>query len=90
MAADPVLNYLSKDQLEKNISLLKKSMESEARQENFIEAARLRDQMYNMMEQLARNDRPGLEKWLAKKKSEVLKLLLWKQVAKLLNPEVVE
>lgn len=52
MAADPVLNYLTKDQLEKNIALLKKSMESEARQENFIEAARLRDQMYNMMEQL--------------------------------------
>jgi len=51
-AADPVLQYLSKEQLEKNIGLLKKSMEVEARQENFIEAARLRDQMYNMMQQL--------------------------------------
>ena len=52
MAADPVLSYLTKEQLEKNIALLKKSMEAEARQENFIEAARLRDQMYTMMEQL--------------------------------------
>jgi excinuclease ABC subunit B len=52
MAADPVLKYLTKEQLEKNILLLKKSMEAEARQENFIEAARLRDQMYTMMEQL--------------------------------------
>jgi excinuclease ABC subunit B len=51
-AADPVLQYLTKEQLEKNIGLLKKSMEVEARQENFIEAARLRDQMYNMMQQL--------------------------------------
>ncbi len=51
-AADPVLQYLTKEQLEKNIGLLKKSMEIEARQENFIEAARLRDQMYNMMQQL--------------------------------------
>jgi excinuclease ABC subunit B len=51
-AADPVLQYLTKEQLEKNIGLLKKSMEIEARQENFIEAARLRDQMYNMLQQL--------------------------------------
>lgn len=51
-AADPVLQYLTKEQLEKNIGLLKKSMEIEARQENFIEAARLRDQMYNMLQHL--------------------------------------
>lgn len=56
LAADPVLDYLTKEQLEKNIKLLKKSMEAEARQENFIEAARLRDQMYVMMEQLEKKE----------------------------------
>jgi excinuclease ABC subunit B len=52
IAADPVLEYLTKEQLEKNIDLLRKSMLEEAKNENFMEAARLRDQMMQMQDKL--------------------------------------
>jgi excinuclease ABC subunit B len=48
IAADPVLNYLTREQIEANIKLLEKAMKAEAKAENFIEAARLRDQLYSM------------------------------------------
>lgn len=52
IAADPVLEYLTAEQLEKNIDLLRKAMLEEAKNENFMEAARLRDQMMQMQDKL--------------------------------------
>ncbi len=46
MAADPVFEYMSKEQLEKTIKKTKKEMEKSAKALDFIEAARLRDEMY--------------------------------------------
>ncbi|MFN3916224.1 MAG: excinuclease ABC subunit UvrB [Flavobacteriales bacterium] len=45
LAADPVIGYMSRDQLEKTIAKAKKQMEKEAKDLNFMEAARLRDEM---------------------------------------------
>jgi excinuclease ABC subunit B len=46
LAADPLLKYLSKDEIKKMISLTKKEMEKAAKDLNFVEAARLRDEMF--------------------------------------------
>lgn len=46
MAADPVFEYMSKDQLQKSIKKIKSDMEAAAKQLDFIEAARLRDEMF--------------------------------------------
>lgn len=46
MAADPVVQYMSLDQLEKTIAETKKRMEKAARDLEFVEAARLRDEMF--------------------------------------------
>jgi excinuclease ABC subunit B len=45
LVADPVLAYMSVDQLKKAIEAAKKKMEREAKQLNFIEAAMFRDEM---------------------------------------------
>ncbi|MBL0315865.1 MAG: excinuclease ABC subunit UvrB [Flavobacteriales bacterium] len=47
-AADPVLQYLSKPQLEKAIADTKKKMDKAAKDMDFMEAARLRDEMFKM------------------------------------------
>ena len=44
VAADPVVQYLSKDKLEKLILQTQKQMEKAAKELNFMEAARLRDE----------------------------------------------
>lgn len=44
VAADPVVEYLSKDKLEKLIAQTQKLMEKAAKELNFMEAARLRDE----------------------------------------------
>lgn len=44
IAADPVVQYLSKDKLEKLIIQTQKQMEKAAKELNFMEAARLRDE----------------------------------------------
>jgi excinuclease ABC subunit B len=46
MAADPVVEYMSIKQLEKSIENTKSSMLKAAKEMNFQEAARLRDEMY--------------------------------------------
>jgi len=51
-AADPVVQYMSKAQLVKAIEKAKKSMEKEAKELNFIEAARYRDEMYALQKML--------------------------------------
>ncbi|MFO7655845.1 MAG: excinuclease ABC subunit UvrB [Bacteroidales bacterium] len=46
IAADPVVQYMNSKALEKAIENTKKAMEKAASELNFIEAARLRDEMY--------------------------------------------
>jgi excinuclease ABC subunit B len=52
VAADPVMQYLSKPQLSKAIEDTKKKMEKAARDMDFMEAARLRDEMFAMKKML--------------------------------------
>jgi excinuclease ABC subunit B len=57
VAADPIVQYLSKDKLEKLIVQTQKMMEKAAKELNFMEAARLRDEwqgMKNRLEQMKR------------------------------------
>lgn len=52
IAADPVIKYMSDKQLEKAISQVKTAMEKAARNMEFMEAARLRDEMFALQNQL--------------------------------------
>ncbi|MBN1415320.1 MAG: excinuclease ABC subunit B, partial [Bacteroidales bacterium] len=52
VAADPVVQYMSREALEKAIDNTKKSMEKAAGELNFIEAARYRDEMMALKELL--------------------------------------
>ncbi len=54
IAADPVVQYMSKEALLKTIEKTKKEMEKAAKELNFIEAARLRDEIQSI-QQLIRN-----------------------------------
>lgn len=53
VAADPVVQYLSKDKLEKLIQQTQKQMEKAAKELNFMEAARLRDEWQSQKSRLA-------------------------------------
>ena len=48
IAADPVVRYMSKDQLQKAIKKHKKSIEKAAKELDFIEASQLRDELYEL------------------------------------------
>lgn len=48
LAADPVVQYMSKSELELSIARVKSKMFEEAKKENFIEAAVLRDEMFSL------------------------------------------
>ncbi len=48
IAADPVVQYMNEDALTKAIEKTKKSMRKAAKELDFIEAARLRDEMYEL------------------------------------------
>jgi excinuclease ABC subunit B len=52
LAADPLLQYMDEDSLKKTIDKTKRAMEKAARELDFIEAARLRDEMYKLQEML--------------------------------------
>jgi excinuclease ABC subunit B len=52
VAADPVVQYMTPDALEKTIVKTKKEMEKAAKELDFIEAARLRDEMFRLQELL--------------------------------------
>jgi len=52
IAADPVVQYMNKEQLQKLIDKTKKSMEKAAKELDFIEAARLRDEMFALQQKL--------------------------------------
>ena len=46
IAADPVVQYMNKDELKKQIARIKTAMLKASKELNFMEAARLRDEMY--------------------------------------------
>jgi len=48
IAADPLIAYMNKEQMQKQITRVKRDMEKAARDLNFIEAARLRDEMFEL------------------------------------------
>lgn len=48
IAADPVIQYMSKDELKKQITKIKTAMLKAAKEMDFMEAARLRDEMYSL------------------------------------------
>ena len=48
VAADPVIQYMDKDKLKKLISETRRNMERVAKELDFIEAARLRDELYEL------------------------------------------
>ncbi len=50
VAADPVVQYMSKEQLEKTMRQTRKSMEKAAKELDFMEAARLRDELFALEE----------------------------------------
>ena len=52
MAADPEIQYMTRDQLAQTIQKLKKDMEKAAKELDFIEAARLRDEMFLLEKKL--------------------------------------
>jgi excinuclease ABC subunit B len=45
LAADPIMQMMSKDQIQKQITKVQKDMEKAAKELNFMDAARLRDEM---------------------------------------------
>ena len=49
-AADLLLQYMDEDSLKKTIDKTKRDMEKAARDHDFIEAARFRDEMYKLQE----------------------------------------
>jgi excinuclease ABC subunit B len=52
LAADPVVQYMTKQELEKAVSEVRKQMEKAAKKLNFQEAAMYRDEMYELMKLL--------------------------------------
>ncbi|HKK80908.1 MAG TPA: helicase-related protein, partial [Prolixibacteraceae bacterium] len=52
VAADPVVQYMSAEALEKSIKNTKKEMEKSAKELDFIQAAQYRDEMYRLQELL--------------------------------------
>jgi len=52
VAADPVIAYMSKEQLEKAIQETKKNMERAAKELDFMQAAQFRDELFALQEKL--------------------------------------
>ncbi len=50
LAADPVMQYMSASQLEKSMKKVQRDMEKAAKELDFIEAARLRDELFALKE----------------------------------------
>lgn len=50
IAADPIVGYMSKNELQKSIQLAKGNMEKAAKRLDFLEAAKYRDEMYALLE----------------------------------------
>ena len=50
IAADPLIRYMDEDALKKTMDKTKRAMEKAARELDFIEAARLRDELHRLQE----------------------------------------
>ena len=48
IGTDPVIQNMGRDDLEKSINKLKKQMEAEAKKENFMQAAMMRDELFKL------------------------------------------
>jgi excinuclease ABC subunit B len=48
IAADPVVQYMSKESLEKSIARTRKSMQKASKELDFLQAAQFRDEMYKL------------------------------------------
>jgi excinuclease ABC subunit B len=57
IAAEPVMQYMTTDQLKRTLEKIKKDMQKAAKDLNFIEAARLRDEMYAVQAKLQEKER---------------------------------
>lgn len=55
IAADPVVQYMNAEQLENSIKYTRKLMEAAAKELDFIEAARLRDDLFALEQRLKKN-----------------------------------
>lgn len=51
IAADPVMKYMSAEDLEQSIDITRKKMQKAAKDQDFMEAARLRDELFALMKQ---------------------------------------
>ena len=51
MASEPMIHYQNQEELEKSIKLVRKTMEKAAKELNFMEAARLRDELLALEKQ---------------------------------------
>jgi excinuclease ABC subunit B len=49
IAADPVMKYMSADDLDQTIDITRKKMQKAAKDQDFMEAARLRDELFALM-----------------------------------------
>ena len=52
IAADPIVKYMNKEQIEKLLKETERKMKKAAKEEDFIEAARLRDEMMELKKML--------------------------------------
>lgn len=59
VAADPVIRYMKKEQIEKIISKLERQMKSAVKELDFIEAARFRDEIIALKKLLTGEDKHG-------------------------------
>jgi len=57
VAADPLIAYMTRDQLLKTINKTRKSMETAVKSLDFLEAARLRDEMFALQEILKKKEK---------------------------------
>jgi len=55
IAADPVIQYMTEEQLDNSIKYTRKLMEAAAKELDFIEAARLRDDLFALEQRLKKN-----------------------------------
>jgi len=54
VAADPIVRYMSKEQIGKAIAKLERQMKAAVKELDFIEAARFRDEIFAMRKMLER------------------------------------
>ena len=52
IAAEPVVQYMTKEQLQKALSKLRREMEKASKELDFIEASRLRDEMFALQKRI--------------------------------------